>query len=71
MMYGKVRGKGVLKYGDHWRSYFDGIVDFFGIVVGRGSHQTDDETLKFASQLIFQIFNQVLLEQQKQNPEFK
>lgn len=70
-MYGKVRGKGVLIYGDYWRSYFDGIMDFFGIVVGRGSHQTDDETLKFASQLIFQIFNQVLLEQQKQNPEFK
>lgn len=71
-MYGKVRGKRVLKcVWSVWRSYFDGIVDFFGIVVGRGSHQTDDETLKFASQLIFQIFNQVLLEQQKQNPEFK
>lgn len=41
----------------------DGIVDLFGIVVGRGSHQADDETLKFASQLIFQIINQVLLKQ--------
>lgn len=44
-------------------SYFYCIVDFFGIVVGRSSHQTDDETLKLACQLVFQIINQVLEKQ--------
>lgn len=42
-------------------------MDFFGIMVGPGSHQTDDETLKFARQLILQILNQVLLKQQEHN----
>ena len=42
-------------------SYFDCIMDFFGVMVGWGSHQTDDETLKFARQLVLQILNQVLL----------
>lgn len=43
------------------RSYFDRIVDFLGIMVGWGSHQAHDETLKFPCELIFQIFNQILI----------
>lgn len=57
-------GKGLRKkHGVVKVTNLDGIVDLFGIVVARGSHQADDETLKFASQLIFQIINQVLLKQ--------
>lgn len=48
-------------------SYFECIVDFFGIMVGWGSHQTHDETLEFTRQLILQIINQVLLKQQNYN----
>lgn len=38
-------------------------MDFFGIVVGRGSHQTDNEALKFSRELIFEIINQVLMKE--------
>ena len=36
-------------------SYFQSIVDFFGIVLWWGSHQTHDEPLKIAGQLVLQI----------------
>lgn len=42
-------------------SDLDGVVDFFGIVVGWASHQADDEPLKFTRQLILQVVNEVLL----------
>lgn len=38
-------------------------MDFFGIVVGPGSHQTDNEALKFSCELIFEIINQVLMKE--------
>lgn len=44
-------------------AYFDCIMDFFGIVVGPGSHQTDNEALKFSRELIFEIINQVLMKE--------
>lgn len=44
-------------------STFDCIMDFFGIVVGPGSHQTDNEALKFSCELIFEIINQVLMKE--------
>lgn len=36
-------------------------MDFFGIMIGWSPHQTDNETLKFACQLILQIVNQILV----------
>lgn len=47
----------------HFLAYFDCIMDFFGIVVGWGSHQTDNEALKFSRELIFEIINQVLMKE--------
>jgi len=44
-----------------WMSHFDCVVDLLGVMVGRASHQTDDEMLKFARQLILQILDQVLM----------
>lgn len=44
-------------YSPGWMSDLDGVVDFFGIVVGWGSHQADDEPLKFTGQLILQVVN--------------
>ena len=43
-------------------SYFDGIVDLFGVMLSWSPHQADDETLKLARQLIFQVIDQVLEE---------
>lgn len=48
-------------YNTWWIPDLDGVVDFFGIVVGWASHQADDKPLKFTRQLILQIINEVLL----------
>lgn len=44
-------------YNTRKMSDLDGVVHFFGIVVGWGSHQADDEPLKFTGQLILQIID--------------
>lgn len=44
-------------YSTQWMSDLQGVVDFFGIMVGWASHQADDEPLKFTGQLILQVVN--------------